>query len=57
MKHKDVPKLRRKSPRKEIRVSDTYIRKGILWLMATLGVLSFLIVGARLIKVMLVDHN
>ena len=57
MKRKDVPKLRPKAHRKVMQVSDTYIRKGILWLMASLGVLSFLIVGARLVKVMLVDHD
>ncbi len=40
-----------------MQVSDTYIRKGILWLMAGLGVFAFLILGMRLLKVMLLDHE
>ena len=57
MKHKDVPKPRPNRRRSTMEVSDTYIRKGILWLMATLGMLAFLIMGARLVKVMLLDHD
>ena len=57
MKHRDVPKPKANRRRKAAQVSDTYIRKGILWLMATLGMLAFLIVGARLVKVMLLDHE
>ena len=57
MKHKDVPRQRATPHRRVAEVSDTYIRKGILWLMLSLGILSFLIVGARLVKVMLVDHD
>ena len=57
MKRREVPKPRNGSDRKPRRVSDTYVKKGILWLMATLGILSFLIIGARLVKVMLVDHD
>ena len=57
MKRKDVPRPKAKPFRKVAQVSDTYIRKGILWLMVTMGILSFLIIGARLVKVMLVDHE
>ena len=57
MKHRDVPKPKANRRKKAAQVSDTYIRKGILWLMATLGMLAFLIVGARLVKVMLLDHD
>ncbi|MBR6825123.1 MAG: PASTA domain-containing protein [Oscillospiraceae bacterium] len=57
MKRKDVPKLKAKPYRRAVEVSDTYIRKGILWLMGSLGLLSFLILGARLAKVMLLDHE
>ena len=57
MKHKDVPRPGPKPRRKAAQVSDTYIRKGILWLMAGLGVFAFLILGMRLLKVMLLDHE
>ena len=57
MKRKDVPKPKVKPYRRAVEVSDTYIRKGILWLMGSLGLLSFLILGARLAKVMLLDHE
>ncbi|MBP3412529.1 MAG: hypothetical protein J6K89_04650, partial [Oscillospiraceae bacterium] len=57
MKHKDVPRPGPKPRRKAAQVSDTYIRKGILWLMAGLGVFAFLILGMRLVKVMLLDHE
>lgn len=57
MKRSDIPK-RGRTPRRKVQgVSDTYVRKGILWLMVLLGVLAFAIVAARLVKVMLIDHD
>lgn len=56
MKHKDVPKPRKLSYRKVEQVTDSTVRKGILWLMAGLGMVAFLILGLRLGKVMLLDH-
>jgi hypothetical protein len=56
VEHKRVPKPK-KHQRKAVRVSDTYIRRGILWLMGFLGILSFGILGARLVKVMVIDHE
>lgn len=38
-------------------VTDTYVRKGIFALMVGLGVLAFLILAGRLVKLMLVDHE
>ena len=57
MKHRDVPKAGKFTRPKPEQVSDTYIRKGVLWLMAALGVGAFLIVGLRLAKVMLLEHD
>ena len=57
MKRKEVPKGKPKGRKTAVQVSDTYIRKGILWLMVVFGILAFLIVGGRLIKVMVIDHD
>lgn len=38
-------------------VSDTYVRKGIFALMGLLGVAAFLVLAARLVKLMIVDHD
>ncbi len=57
MKRKDIPKPRTAARQGVQAVSDTYVRKGILWLMALLGVAAFLVVGLRLGKVMLLDHR
>lgn len=53
---RNEPYKRRKRARKKQSVSETYIRKGILYLMALLGVAAFAVVGAQLVKLMLIDH-
>lgn len=45
-------------PRQWLRgVTDTYVRKGIFGLMIALGVVAFLILAGRLVKLMLIDHD
>ena len=56
MKRRDIPK-RKRLPRPQRKGgSDTDVRKGILGLMACLGILAFAVVIGRLAKVMLADH-
>lgn len=57
MKRKDMNRRKRRAPRKPQGVPTTYIRKGILWLLVLLGVVAFAILGGRLVKMMLVDHE
>ena len=57
MRRRDVPK-RPRPPRTETRgVTDTYIRRGIVAMMALLGVAAFLTVTGQLVRLMLVEHE
>ena len=58
MKQHDLKRRKRTRPhRKKESVSNSYVRKGILWLMILLGVVSFGALMARLAKLMLIDHE
>ena len=56
MKRRDIPRRKRLPRPKGKGGSDTDVRKGIVGLMACLGILAFAVVVGRLAKVMLVDH-
>ena len=56
MKRRDIPKRKRLPRPKRKGGSDTDVRKGIVGLMACLGILAFAVVIGRLAKVMLADH-
>lgn len=47
----------RRRRRSQQEISDTYVRRGILALMAILGIAAFAVLAGRLVKLMLVDHT
>lgn len=53
MKQREITR-RRKKPQG---VSETYLRRGIVLLMAVFGVLAFAVLVGRLVKLMLIDHE
>ncbi len=57
MKRNEIPKRKKPMRRGAQDASDTYVRRGILWMMLALGIVAFAIVGVRLAKVMLLDHE
>ncbi len=57
MKRNEIPKRKKPPRRKAQDASDTYVRRGILWMMLGLGIAAFAIMGVRLAKVMLLDHE
>ncbi len=57
MKQRNVNRRTRQRPRrKKVSVSNTSVRKGVLWLMILLGVVAFGVLAGRLVKLMLIDH-
>lgn len=57
MKRNEIPKRKKPTRRVAQDASDTYVRRGILWMMLGLGIVAFAIVGVRLAKVMLLEHE
>ncbi len=57
MKRNEIPKRKKPTRRGAQDASDTSVRRGILWMMLALGIVAFAIVGVRLAKVMLFDHE
>ncbi|MGN1306453.1 MAG: penicillin-binding transpeptidase domain-containing protein [Faecousia sp.] len=58
MKQHDLKRRTKARPRrKKESVSNSYVRKGVLWLMILFGVVSFGALTARLVKLMLMDHE
>ena len=58
MKQHDLKRRTKARPRrKKESVSNSYVRKGVLWLMILIGVVSFGALTARLVKLMLNDHE
>lgn len=58
MKQHDLKRRTKARPRrKKESVSNSYVRKGVLWLMILIGVVSFGALTARLVKLMLIDHE
>lgn len=57
MKRNDVKRKMKRPARKKQGVSNTYVRKGVLWLMILLGIAAFGVLACRLVKLMLIDHE
>ena len=57
MKRNDVKRKMKRHARKKQGVSNTYVRKGVLWLMILLGIAAFGVLAGRLVKLMLIDHE
>lgn len=56
MNQRDSSHKRHRKPKKQP-VSDIYVRRGILIALALLGVAAFFVLGGRLVKLMLIDHE
>ena len=58
MRQHDLKRRTKTRPgRKKQSVGNSYVRKGVLWLMILFGVVSFGALAARLVKLMLIDHE
>lgn len=57
MKRKNIPKRPPRLRKRKPPITDTYVRRGIVVLMALLGIVGFLAVVGQLVRLMLIEHD